>query len=77
MQIKQFQYKQHLHNAATQNFKKEHFLWNEKGRKRLEERAKEQVEDILKNHKPSPLPDRVVAELDMIEREVLERVKAD
>lgn len=75
----------HMH--TFQNFKKEHFfpqladvnsysVWNEKGRKSLEEKAKEQVEDILNNHRPAPLPDSVVEELDIMEREVLERIKA-
>lgn len=75
------------HMYTFQNFKKEHFLpqladvnsysvWNEKGRKSLEENAKEQVKDILNNHKPVPLPDSVVKELDTMEREVLERIKA-
>ena len=70
-----------------QHFKKEHFLpqladvnsysvWNKKGRKSLAEKAREQVEEILKNHRPSPLPGSVVSELDAMEREVLERIKA-
>ncbi|MCG8642212.1 MAG: trimethylamine methyltransferase family protein [Desulfobacterales bacterium] len=74
----------HMH--TFKNFKKEHFIpeladvesysiWNEKGRKSLEDKAREQVEDILKNHKPAPLPKSVTAELDEMEQEVLERIK--
>lgn len=75
----------HMH--TFQNFRKEHFIpeladatsytvWNDKGRVSLEEKAKAQVEDILKNHKPNPLPQSVVEELDTIEQEVLERIKS-
>ena len=74
------------HPHTFQNFKKEHFIadladtqsygnWNDKGRASLEEKAREQVKDILENHKPAPLPESVVTELDTIEQEVLERIK--
>lgn len=74
----------HMH--TYKNFKREHFIpnladansytiWNNKGRISLEEKAKNQVEDILANHKPNPLPQSVVDELDTLEKEVLERIK--
>lgn len=75
------------HKHTFDHFRKEHFIpqladvnsysvWNEKGRKSLEEKAKEEVEAILKNHKPAPLPQSVTEELDLIEKEVLERIGA-
>ena len=68
------------------NFRKEHYYseladtnvyskWEEKGRVSLEDKAAEKVRDILKNHKPTPLPESVVKELDTIEQEVLDRIK--
>ena len=76
----------HMH--TFRNFKKEHFIpeladvdsysiWNEKGRKSLEEKAKEQVEAILNTHQPAPLPQSVTAELNIMEQEVLDRIKED
>ena len=67
------------------SFRREHFLteladtasyniWNEKGRTSLEHKAEEEVKDILENHKPVPLPESVVEELNTIEQEVLARV---
>ena len=69
-----------------QNFRKEHFYseladtsvyskWDEKGRVRLEDKAAEKIRNILDNHTPTPLPKSVVNELDIIETEVLERIK--
>lgn len=69
-----------------ENFKREHFIadlaetdsyqnWDAKGRISLESKAAERVKEILANHKPTPLPEDVVKELDTIEKEVLERIK--
>ena len=74
----------HMH--TLNKFRQEHFIaeladtgsysnWNENGRVSLENKAKEEIRNILENHKPVPLPESVVAELDTIEQEVLERVK--
>jgi trimethylamine--corrinoid protein Co-methyltransferase len=74
----------HMH--TLKNFRQEHFIaeladtgsysnWNENGRVSLENKAEEKIRNILENHKPVLLPESVVAELDTIEQEVLERVK--
>jgi len=74
------------HQHTFQNFRKEHFYseiadtqvyskWDEKGRVSLEDKAADKIRDILANHKPTPLPEPVVKELDTIEQEVLNRIK--
>ena len=76
------------HPHTFHSFKKEHFIadladtqsyanWNDKGRVSLEEKAYEKIKDILDNHKPAPLPRAVTDELDIMEKEVLERIKKD
>lgn len=51
-------------------------MWEGEGRKDLTKRAKERVKDILKKHKPAPLPESIVKDLRTIaesaEREITE-----
>ena len=68
------------------HFRREHFIteladtdsyhnWNDKGRVSLESKAEEKIRHILENHQPTPLDQSVVNELDIIEQEVLDRLK--
>jgi len=69
---------------TLENFRREHFIseladtgnltqWEERGRPKIEDKAKERVKDILANHKPNPLSDNVITELDQMEQEVKKR----
>jgi trimethylamine--corrinoid protein Co-methyltransferase len=50
-----------------QLFERETFgVWQKQGAKTLAERAAEQVERLLREHKPPPLPDDVLAQLQVI-----------
>jgi trimethylamine--corrinoid protein Co-methyltransferase len=69
---------------TLESFRREHFIseladtsnlaqWVEEGSQRIENKAKERVKDILANHKPNPLSDNVITELDQMEQEVKKR----
>ncbi len=47
--------------------------WEDAGAKSMHEKAMDKARDILKNHKPTPLPDEVRAEM----RSIVENVEAE
>jgi len=53
-------YRPHIFNRGTRE------IWQSKGAKDLNENAREKAKTILKEHKPAPLADDVVKELDSI-----------
>jgi len=53
-------YRPHICNRGTRE------IWQSKGEKDLNENARQRAKTILREHKPAPLPDDVVKELDSI-----------
>ena len=43
--------------------------WEEAGKQTMEERVKEEVKNILANHQPEPLDDKVISELERLKKE--------
>jgi trimethylamine--corrinoid protein Co-methyltransferase len=49
--------------------------WEAEGCKGFKERAKERAKDIIKNHKPNPLPDDISKALDDLVNDALRLLK--
>jgi trimethylamine---corrinoid protein Co-methyltransferase len=53
--------------------------WKASGKPSMEDRVKEEVRRIKENHKPEPLSDKVISELERLkkegEREILAKLK--
>ncbi len=50
-------------------------LWEAEGSKGFKERAKERARDIIRNHKPNPLPDDTTKALDDLVSDALRLLK--
>jgi trimethylamine:corrinoid methyltransferase-like protein len=49
--------------------------WEESGKTRIEDRAKEEVKEILNNYKPKPLDNSIQSDLDLFQEEVDQRAE--
>jgi len=61
-------FKKELWNARLLN-RQTIDAWNDSGKPSMEDRVKEEVRMIAETHKPKPLSDKILSELDRLKRE--------
>jgi len=73
-------FKKELWTAKLLNRQSIH-TWNDAGKPSMEDRVKEEVRMITETHKPEPLSDKIISELDRLkkegEKEILAKLKKD
>ena len=73
-------FKKELWNARLLN-RQTIDAWNDSGKPSMEDRVKEEVRMITETHKPEPLSDKIISELDRLkkegEKEILAKLQKD